>query len=111
VHPKVAIVLNQSASPEGHINVAGSVNHPHQVVIAPGETATLLSVITACGGPQAIAARTVTITRKLPDGKTMTFKADLKDAYNDAKKDIPLQDGDSVYLPQDNFGGMWNDGF
>jgi len=105
VNPEISIQVRGFS--DRKINVAGSVNAPHQVIIPPGEDATLVSVVTACGGPAPIGARTVTITRHLANGKTENFKADLKDAYNDGTKDIKLQDGDSVYLPQDIFGGVW----
>jgi len=60
---------------------------------------TLVEAITEAGGPTNQAASTVTITRIMPDGSTRVLEnVDLYGAMKDAKKDIPLQDGDTVSL-------------
>jgi protein involved in polysaccharide export with SLBB domain len=103
--PQIAIQVKSYA--ERKVNAIGSVNNPHPVVIPPGEDATLVSVITACGGPASTAGHTVRVTRKLADGRISNFEVNLKDAFKDARKDIPLQDGDTVWLLESPIGGEW----
>jgi polysaccharide export outer membrane protein len=98
IKPQVSLVVLEYA--EQHINVVGQINHPGPVIIPPGETMTLVSAVTAAGGHTRIASPDVTITRMLPDGKSQTIHADLKSAMVDASKDIPLQDGDTVYVDE-----------
>jgi protein involved in polysaccharide export with SLBB domain len=99
VKPQVSLVVLQYA--EQHINIVGEVNHPGPVTIPPEQTMTLVSAVTAAGGHTRITDPDVTINRKLPDGKIQIIHANLKQAMKDAHYDIPLQDGDTVYLAED----------
>jgi len=80
------------------------VGHPGWVLIPPEEKLTLVSVISAAGGPTRIADSDVVITRKLPDGSFTKVKANIKTAMNDASKDVALEDGDSIYVPEAMIG-------
>ena len=99
VKPQVSLVIVQYA--EQHINVVGQVNHPGPVTIPPGQTMTLVSTISAAGGPTRIADNIITINRKLPDGKIQTIHVSLKQAMEDPNHDIALEDGDSIYVDED----------
>jgi len=99
VKPQVSITIVQYV--EQHINVAGQVNHPGVITIPPGQTMTLVDAIAAVGGVTRIADRLdVTISRKLPDGELKIIPANLKQAMDDARADVPLEDGDNIYVPE-----------
>ena len=98
VKPQVSLVVVQYA--EQHINVVGQVNSPGPVPIPPGQTMSLVDAVAAAKGHTRIAAHVVTINRKLPDGKVQTFTANLKQAMDDARYDVALQDGDSVMVDE-----------
>ncbi len=98
VQPQVSLVVVQFA--EQHINIVGQVNHPGPVTIPPGQAMTLVSAITAAGGHTRIADPYVTINHKTAEGQVQKSHADLKQAMKDAKYDVPLQDGDTVYVDE-----------
>jgi protein involved in polysaccharide export with SLBB domain len=104
--PQITITVKEF-SPR-RINVLGQVGKPGPVYIPAQKDMTLVEAITEAGGPTRIAARTVNITRILPDGTTLALKnVDLYGAVKDAKKDIPLQEGDTILLGESLTGADW----
>ncbi len=90
------------------VNIIGQVAKPGQVPIPAQKELTLVTAIAAAGGPTERAATEVTITRVLPDGKTQTLDhVDLKGAVLDASKDIPIQEGDTIFLGSSLLSASW----
>jgi protein involved in polysaccharide export with SLBB domain len=105
IKPQVSLEVLSYA--DRRINVNGQVNRPGWVVIPPEETMTLVSAISAAGGPTRISDPDITITRTLPSGKTQVIHANLKSAMENPSKDLPIDDGDSIYVPEDVIGGAF----
>ncbi len=102
IKPQVSVMV--AAYAPRRISVNGQVGHPGWVEIPPEEQLTLVSAISAAGGPTRITNPVVTVTRKVPNGAPIKIKADIKAAMRDAKYDIPLQDGDSIFVDEDAIG-------
>jgi protein involved in polysaccharide export with SLBB domain len=105
VKPQVSMEVVVYA--DRRISVNGQVNRPGWINIPPEETMTLVSAISAAGGPTRITDPDVTITRTLAGGKTKIIHANLKSAMEDPSKDIPIEDGDSIYLKEDMLGSVF----
>jgi protein involved in polysaccharide export with SLBB domain len=105
VKPQVSLEVVVYA--DRRISVNGQVNRPGWVNIPPEETMTLVSAVSAAGGPTRITDPDVTITRTLANGKTKIIHANLKSAMEDPSKDIPIEDGDSIYLKEDMLGSVF----
>lgn len=104
--PQITITVKEF-SPR-RINVLGAVGKPGAVYMPAQKDLTLVAAITEAGGPTRNAATTVTITRVRPDGTTIVLKdVDLKGAVLDAGKDIPLQEGDTIFLGESPWGNGW----
>jgi protein involved in polysaccharide export with SLBB domain len=105
--PQITITVKEF-SPR-RINVLGAVGKPGPIYIPAQKDLTLVGAITEAGGPTPNAATTVNITRILPDGTTTVLKnVDLLGAVKDARKDIPLQEGDTILLGESLLGGDWH---
>jgi len=90
------------------INMLGAFAKPGQIQIPPQKELTLVAATSAAGGPTERAARVVTITRVLPDGKTQKLEnVDLYGAVHDASKDIPIQEGDTIYIGESMLKDEW----
>jgi protein involved in polysaccharide export with SLBB domain len=105
IKPQVAVEVLTYA--DRRINVNGQVNRPGWVVIPPEETMTLVSAISAAGGPTRIADPDVIVTRTLADGQKKTIHVNLKSAMENPNKDIPIEDGDSIYVLEDMIGSAF----
>jgi protein involved in polysaccharide export with SLBB domain len=105
IKPQVSLMIAQYA--ERRITVNGQVNRPGWVEIPPEQEMTLVSVISAAGGPTRLTASSVTITRRMADGQTKVIHANLKAAMEDPRKDIPIEEGDSIYVPESMIGGVF----
>ncbi len=105
IKPQVSLEVITYA--DRRINVNGQVNRPGWVTIPPEETMTLVSAISAAGGPTRLADPYVTITRTMANGEKKTLHADLKDAMQNPNKDIPINDGDSIYVKEDMIGSVF----
>jgi polysaccharide biosynthesis/export protein len=106
IRPSINIDVKEFSS--RRINVNGQVGKPGPVYIPAQKDMTLVEAITEAGGPTEKAAATVNITRILPDGNTKTLtNVDLYGAMKDAKKDIPLQEGDTIFLGESAFANVW----
>ena len=104
---KPQVTLEVVTYADRRINVNGQVNRPGWVNIPPEETMTLVSAISAAGGPTRIANPYVTVTRTLPNGETKVIEANLKSAMENPAKDIPIDDGDSIYVKEDSIGSVF----
>ena len=93
-------VINVAVDREIRVFVMGRVNTPGPITAKLSEGMTLLQAIAGAGGPAEGAKQTaITITRK-NGGQEQKFKVNLKDVIKGKKKDIKLQEGDVVFVPE-----------
>ncbi len=104
-HPQISVSVKEY-SPQ-QIFFLGQVNHPGTVTIPPEQGLSLVAAFSQAGGHTSKASRYCTITRLLPDGKSLTITMDLRGAVEDAKKDIMLQNGDTVFMGESVLGADW----
>ncbi|MEN6310580.1 MAG: SLBB domain-containing protein, partial [Acidobacteriota bacterium] len=94
-------VINVPVDREMRVFVFGRVTQPGALKVKISEKITLLQAIAEAGGLAEGARKgAVTITRKDKAGKEQKIKVDLGDILGGKKKDIPLQEGDVVYVPE-----------
>ncbi len=103
--PQIALTIKEYAPRQ--IYFLGEVNHPGAIPIPPENELSLVAAFSLAGGNTPRAKRTCTITRLLPDGKSTELKMDLRAAVEDAKKDIMLEDGDTVFIGQSLLDNEW----
>lgn len=86
------------------VYVFGEVKEPGAIQVKMSRKITLLQAIAQAGGTTEDAARgSIVVTRKEKSGKEIKIKADLKDIINGKKPNIPLVEGDVVYVPTSIF--------
>ena len=86
---------------EIRVFVMGRVTRPGAVKAKLSEGITLLQAIADAGGlAEGAKESAVTITRKDKAGKEQKIKVNLKDIIKGKKKDLMLQEGDVVYVPE-----------
>jgi polysaccharide export outer membrane protein len=83
------------------VQVVGAVDHPGEVDLREGDR---LSMAIAMAGTSSIAnsdLNHITVTRKLPDGKTVPIHVNLYQTLEggDLTKDLVLEKGDIVFVP------------
>jgi len=103
--PQISVSVKEYT--EQRINFLGQVNHPGPVSIPPEKELSLVTAFSQAGGHTRNASRYCTITRLLPNGKSTAIRLDLRGAVEDAKKDIMLQDGDTVFMGESLLGNDW----
>jgi len=87
-----------------NIYVFGEVKSPGAFQIKMSEKITLLKAIAQAGGPTENASKSrVTIKRIDENGKEQKIIVNLKDIINGKKPDIPLKDGDVIFMPESIF--------
>lgn len=79
----------------------GEVMHPGRVELRRNQSPSLLQAIAAAGGPTDRAGNKATIKHAGPSGTTQSFNY-RRIAEGDAP-DIPLQDGDTIYIKESFF--------
>lgn len=87
----------------GRVYLSGCVNKEGAVEIPEGQSLTVLRAILLDGGETALAdMRKVRIVRKKADGTGQVIVVDLAAvlAQGDLAKDIPVQAGDIIVVPQ-----------
>ncbi|HEX7191278.1 MAG TPA: SLBB domain-containing protein, partial [Thermoanaerobaculia bacterium] len=104
--------LNVPLSPNDVINVPvevpltvyvwGEVTHPGKIELRRTQNPSLLQAIAAAGGPTDRAGRTARISRN-ESGKGKTLSANWKRIAEGDGKDVPLQDGDTIYIKESVF--------
>jgi polysaccharide export outer membrane protein len=86
------------------ISVDGCVARPGPIMIPAGERVTATQAIAQAGGCTRIANDgNVRLSRIMKDGKRQNFVLDLSGRDGDAKQDVPLQPGDTLYVPESFF--------
>lgn len=81
------------------VYVMGEVVHPGPVQLKRSQSPTLLQAIAAAGGPTDRASRTATIKRNA-NGQSKVIRANYRRLAEGNEPDVPLQDGDTIYLKE-----------
>ena len=84
------------------VYVFGEVTHPGPVQLKRSQSPTLLQAIAAAGGPTDRASKMATIKRVV-NGKPVLLRANYKKLAQGNDPDVPLQDGDTIYLKENFF--------
>jgi polysaccharide export outer membrane protein len=84
------------------VYVMGEVTHPGKVELRRTQNPSLLQAIAAAGGPTDRAGRNAQINRTV-DGKSKTLAANWKRIAAGVGSDVPLQDGDTIYIRESVF--------
>jgi len=94
-------VINVPVDKEIRVFVMGRVTRPGAVKAKLSEGVTLLQAIADAGGLAEGAKKgAVTVTRKDKSGREQKIKVNLNDILKGRKKDIKLQEGDVVFVPE-----------
>jgi polysaccharide export outer membrane protein len=99
VNPQVQVIVLKYA--ERSVSVMGAVNNAGRVLF-PGERAlNLLEAVANAGGFSRIAdLRKVKLTRKGANGETTTQEINADDLTKRGGRDIPLEKGDVIFVPE-----------
>jgi polysaccharide biosynthesis/export protein len=99
VNPTVSVqVLKYS---DRSVNVTGAVNTAGRVQFPPERGLTIVDAITLAGGHNRYAdLKKVKLTRKGPDGEPDTRDVDVQAIQNKGARDIPLEAGDIIHVPE-----------
>jgi polysaccharide export outer membrane protein len=94
-------VVNVPIDKEIRVFVMGRVTRPGAVKAKLSEGITLFQAIADAGGlAEGAKESAISITRKDKTGKEQKIRVNLKDIIKGKKKDIVLQEGDVVYVPE-----------
>jgi polysaccharide export outer membrane protein len=94
-------VINVPVDREIRVFVFGRVNQPGALKVKISEKITLLQAIAEAGGlAEGAKQSAVVITRKDKSGKEQKIHVNLKDVISGKRKDIQLQEGDVVFVPE-----------
>jgi len=94
-------VINVPVDREIRVFVMGRVNKPGAIKSKLSEGVTLLQAIADAGGlAEGAKESAIMITRKDKAGKEQKIRVNLKDIIKGKKKDVALQEGDVVYVPE-----------
>jgi protein involved in polysaccharide export with SLBB domain len=89
------------------VYLLGEVNRKGAFTFAPGPNATLARILLAAGGVTEFSRISeVQVQRIGPDGDKKTIVVDLRPCLREGEfeKDLPIQDGDIIVVPQKVFG-------
>jgi len=84
------------------VYVFGEVIHPGPISLKRSQNPTLLQAIAAAGGPTDRASRTANIKRMV-NGRSVIVKANYRRLAEGNDPDIPLQDGDTIFIKESAF--------
>jgi polysaccharide export outer membrane protein len=94
-------VINVPVDKEIRVFVFGRVTQPGALKFKISEKVTLLKAIAQAGGwAEGAKQSAVVITRKDKAGQEKRIRVNVKDILSGKKKDIPLQEGDVVFVPE-----------
>ncbi len=94
-------VINVPVDREIRVFVMGRVTRPGAVKAKQSEGITLLQAVADAGGlAEGAKESAITVTRKDKAGKEQKIRVNLRDILKGRKKDIRLQEGDVVYVPE-----------
>ncbi len=86
------------------VYIFGQVKNPGALQVKKSSMPTLLQAIAQAGGFTDRAAKgSVLIKRKDAAGKEIEIKVNVKDIIKGKKKDVPLEENDTVYVPESFF--------
>jgi polysaccharide biosynthesis/export protein len=99
INPQVQVIVLKYA--ERSVSVIGAVNNAGRVLF-PGERAlNLLEAVANAGGFSRLAdLKKVKLTRKHANGETTTQEINADDLTKRGGKDIPLEKGDVIFVPE-----------
>lgn len=100
VNPQVNVTVMEYA--QRSVTVLGAVSNPGTVVIPPERTLTLLDAIARSGGFSRLAnQKTVSLTRNLPDGRTVNFTINAEQMLTgDKDNQWTVKDGDIISVSE-----------
>jgi polysaccharide export outer membrane protein len=94
-------VINVPIDREIKVFVFGRVTQPGALKFKISEKVTLLKAIAQAGGwAEGAKQSAVVITRKDKSGKETKIRVNVKDILGGKRKDIPLEEGDVVFVPE-----------
>jgi polysaccharide export outer membrane protein len=94
-------VINIPVDREIKVFVFGRVTQPGALKFKISEKVTLLKAIAQAGGwAEGAKQSAVVITRKDKSGKETQIRVNVKDIISGKRKDIPLMEGDVVFVPE-----------
>ncbi len=96
------IQLRVTAYAQRRVQVIGQVNRPGVVTMPPEQEMSIVEAIAAASGFTRLGnPRKVTVKRIMPDGETKIFQVDVNQIMeNPEKKDIKVQKGDTIIVPE-----------
>ena len=87
-----------------HVYIYGQVKIPGALSVLQSRIPTLTQAIAQAGGfTERAAKRRVTVTRKDENGREKTFEINVVRIQNNRLEDFPLEEGDTVYVPDTIF--------
>jgi len=100
VNPQINVTIVEYA--QRSVTVLGAVSSPGTVVIPPERTLTLLDVIARSGGFSRLAnLKTVSLTRNLPDGRTVNYTVNAELMMSgDKGNQWTVKDGDIISVAE-----------
>jgi polysaccharide export outer membrane protein len=99
--PRIAGVPGKTVFVSGNVSAPGR----HTVPFVGDQRPTVYQCIIDAGGFTRFADQSrVMITRRSPDGGATRINADAKKIRDGAATDIPVEDGDLIFVPEKSFG-------
>ena len=99
VKPEVTVAITQRVRKT--ITVHGQAQRPGMFLLDPNRPLTLVEAIGMAGGMTRIAnPKKVTLKRR---GQEQPWRVDVRAIISGGSKDIPLQDGDVIHIPESMF--------
>ena len=100
VNPQINLLVIEFS--QRRVNVLGAVNSPGTVVFPPEENMTLLDAISRAGGFSRLGnRRSVTLTRKGPDGETKQYRINADEIVRgEGASTWTLEKDDLIYVPE-----------
>jgi polysaccharide export outer membrane protein len=100
VNPQINLLVIEFS--QRRVNVLGAVNSPGTVVFPPEENMTLIDAISRAGGFSRLGnRRSVTLTRKGPDGETKQYRINADEIVRgEGASTWTLEKDDLIYVPE-----------
>lgn len=99
VNPTVTVTVLKYS--DRSVNVTGAVNDAKRVQFPPERGLTIVDAITLAGGHNRYAdLKKVKLTRKGADGESETRDVDVDAIQKKGARDIPLEPGDVIFVPE-----------
>jgi polysaccharide biosynthesis/export protein len=100
VNPQINLLVIEFS--QRRVNVLGAVNSPGTVVFPPEESMTLLDAISRAGGFSRLGnRRSVTLTRKGPDGDSKQYRINVDEIVRGEGASVwTLEKDDLIYVPE-----------